>query len=69
MTLPAQDAERHFDERERREQEDAAAHELRVAEQMRAWDEESTTSSEGEMNADLNFDPCFGKAGMENHMW
>jgi len=25
--------------------------------------------AEGEMNADLDFTPCFGKAGMENHMW
>ena len=67
--MTEQDAERRFLQHERREEEAAAAYERAVAEQERVWEEESTTSSEGEMNADLNFEPCFGKAGMENHMW
>ena len=58
-----------FAEHERREQLDAEAYERTVLEQERQWEQESSESSEGEMNADLDFTPCFGKAGMENHMW
>lgn len=61
--------ERAFLASERQAEEEAAEYELAVQKQELLWEEESSESSEGEMNADLDFTPSFGKAGMHNHLW